>query len=399
LKACWEVSEQGTAEVKIILDLRKYDGVVGGVEQGAIQVARQVAAGGDEVLMICKAGRRDQLDEIMRDVDGLTLVPVDVETHSMCEENEQIDSGFLQDLADREHADLIHFFYNWSFPANKKVPSILTVHDVIPFTFREAMDVDLYNTTYKPGIQRACELNDIIATVSEYSRQDIAKKVGVPLEKIFVVPNGLREPAPDDSAVRAELTERFQLEQGFILNAGGIHERKNIPNLVKAFAQLCRDDGFRGKLVITGKASGAPYQEKMRKVCDAVIEESGMAVRVVLAGFVTEQELDILLRMARAFVYPSLYEGFGIPILEAMKVGTPVVTSNATAMPEVAGGAAVLIDPNRVDDMKDGISRVITDETLREDLVARGLKRSAEYSWKRTRDEYMALYRKVTGQG
>ena len=92
--------------MKIILDLRKYDGVVGGVEQGAIQVARQVAAGGDEVLMICKASRKDQLSEIMGAVDGLTLVPVDVETHSMCPENEEIDSGFLQDLAVRENADL-----------------------------------------------------------------------------------------------------------------------------------------------------------------------------------------------------------------------------------------------------------------------------------------------------
>jgi len=393
-----EFLNKGIDEVKIILDLRKYDGVVGGVEQGAIQVARQVAAGGDEVLMVCKASRKDQLAEIMGDVDGLTLVAVDVETHSMCEANERIDSGFLQDLAESENVDLIHFFYNWSFPTNKKVPSILTVHDVIPFTFREAMDPDLYNTTYKPGMQRACDLNDVIATVSEYSRQDIAKKVGADLEKIFVVPNGLREPEPDDPAVRAELNERFGLDEGLILNAGGIHERKNIPNLIRAFAALCEEDGFGGKLVITGKASGAPYQEKMRKICDAAIEEASMTGRVIFAGFVSEQELDVLLRMADVFIYPSLYEGFGIPILEAMKVGTPVVTSNVTAMPEVAGDAALLVNPESVEDMKSGIARVLADASLRAELVEKGLQRSAEYSWERTRNEYMQLYRKVTGR-
>ena len=382
--------------MKIIIDLRKYDGVVGGVEQGAIQVSRQVAAGGDEVLMVCKASRLDQLSEIMGDVDGLTLVPVEVETHSMCAENREIDSVFLQDLAVRENADLIHFFYNWSFPENKKVPSILTVHDVIPFTFREAMDLDLYNTTYKPGIQEACALNDIVATVSEYSRQDIATKVGVPLEKIFVVPNGLREPEADSGSVRSDLTERFGLSDGFILNAGGIHERKNIPRLVRAFAKLCSEENYPGKLVITGKASGAPYQEEMRVVCDAAIAESMMTDRVIFAGFVSEQELDVMLRMADVFIYPSLYEGFGIPILEAMKVGTPVVTSNATAMPEVAGDAAVLVDPENIDDIKAGMVRIMNNDDLRKDLVAKGLQRSAQFSWTRTRDEYLNLYRRIT---
>jgi glycosyltransferase involved in cell wall biosynthesis len=162
-------------------------------------------------------------------------------------------------------------------------------------------------------------------------------KVGAPLSKIKVIPNGLRDPAEPDEKMQNELEKRLRLKNGFILNVGGIHERKNIIRLVRSFAKLVQIEGYTGNLIITGSVSGAPYQEKMKKMCDATIAEVGMENRIIFTGFVSEKELDILLRIADVFVYPSLYEGFGIPILEAMKLGAPVITSNVTAMPEVAG--------------------------------------------------------------
>ncbi|MBW1863097.1 MAG: glycosyltransferase, partial [Deltaproteobacteria bacterium] len=167
----------------------------------------------------------------------------------------------------------------------KKVPSILTIHDVIPFTFREAMGFFRNHFIYRPSLRIACRLNNMIATVSEYSKQDISKKVGVPLSKIHVIPNGLRDPAESDEKIRSELEERLCLKNGFIINVGGIHERKNIVRLVKSFAKLVQTAAYKGNLIITGSISGAPYQEKMKKMCDATIAEMGMENRVIFSKF------------------------------------------------------------------------------------------------------------------
>ena len=137
------------------MDFRKYDGVVGGVEQGAIQVSKHTAARGHDVVLVCKRRNLEEVTRIFTGVDRLRIVPVDVDSHVISCENARLDSGFFQDLAEREQADLVHFFYNWSFPARKKVPSILTVHDVIPFTFREAMGFFQNRFLYRPAIRRS----------------------------------------------------------------------------------------------------------------------------------------------------------------------------------------------------------------------------------------------------
>jgi len=385
--------------MKIIMDLRKYDGVVGGVEQGALQVTKHAARDGHEVVVVCKDSRQEEVAGLLEGQDNIRIHPLAIASHAISWQNMRIDSRVLQDLAQDQGADLIHFFYNWSFPFGKTVPSILTVHDVIPFTFREAMGFWRNRFIYRPAIRAACKLNSIIATVSEYSRQDIAKKVGAPLDKIRVVPNGLRDPAAPDKELLAKVTKRFALDDGYILNVGGIHERKNIVRLVKAFAGLVKDKGYPGRLVITGSVSGPPYQERMKKLCDAAIAEAGMGDRVVFTGFVSEDELDLLLAGAALLVYPSLYEGFGIPILEAMKVGTPVVTSNVTAMPEVAGDAAVLVDPLDVDSLASGMASLLDDAALRENLVAKGHERADGYSWDHAAGMYCDLYREVVQGG
>jgi glycosyltransferase involved in cell wall biosynthesis len=384
--------------MKIIIDLRKYDGVVGGVEQGALQQTRYLAGHGHDALVVCKKTRLDELRGLLPASEHLSFFPVDVATHAISEENERIDSVVLPELAMREGADLIHFYYNWSFPTHKTVPTLLTVHDVIPFTFREAMPKEIHEKRYCPSMKRACALNDMIGTVSEFSRQDIAAKVGVPLEKIRVVPNGLREPADPGQEVVDELADRFGLHEGYFLNVGGIHERKNIPRLIEAFAEVVRRTEYPGVLLITGKVSGAPYQEEMRAVCDAAVEHHGLQERVVFSGFVTEDELDALLRRARMLVYPSLYEGFGIPILEAMKVGTPVVTSTASAMPEVAGDAALLVDPLNTGALADAMCRLLDDLALCGELIRKGKQRAEPFTWDHACAAYVDIYRELAGK-
>lgn len=384
--------------MKILMDFRKYDGVVGGVEQGAIQIAKHVCSRGGEVILVCKRDRFQEVEALLVDAQGLRILPLNVRSHLMSLRNARLDSIFLQDLALGENVDLIHFYYNWSFPFRKKVPCILTVHDVIPFTFREAMGFLMNRLIYRPSLRLACQLNDVIVTVSQYSRKDIAGKVGVPIDKIRVIPNGLREPAVHDPELEAEVEERFGLGAGYILNVGGIHERKNIVRLVQAFAKLCRSTNYKGSLVVTGSISGAPYQEKMRRLCEAAVVRSRMQGRVVFTGFVTEQEVDALFRGADLFAYPSLYEGFGIPVLEAMKAGTPVVTSNLTAMPEVAGDAAVLVDPYSVEELATAMERVLSDHELRTTLKRKGAERAQRFSWQITCEEYYRLYEELSGR-
>lgn len=323
---------------------------------------------------------------------------MDVTSHVMSLKNAIIDSSTMQEIALSEKTDIIHFFYNWSFPFRKKVPSVLTVHDVIPFTFREAMELYRNIFLYKPGIRMACRLNDIIATVSEFSKQDIAKKVGVPHDKIRVIPNGLREQNPKDPSLEEELKNRFKIKDTFILNVGGIHERKNIVRLIHAFAGMVNLNGYSGKLLITGSVSGAPYQNKMKSICDASVasvRETGMENRIVFTGFISEKELDSLFRMADFLIYPSLYEGFGIPVLEAMKMGLPVITSNTTAMPEVAGGAAYLVDPNNIEEMTSVMSELLQNRQRQEEMIEKGLERARSYTWQNVSESYLKLYQEI----
>ena len=383
--------------MKIVMDFRKYDGVIGGVEQGVFQVTKYLTEHDHPVVMLCKKNRLGEIGELFNGFTNLKIVPLDVTTHIISSRNSLLDSTVIQDIAEEESADAIHFPYNWSFPSTKKAPSVLTIHDVIPFTFREAQSLYTNLLKYRPSLRRAGRLNDMVATVSEFSKKDIAAKVGIPLEKIRVIYNGLREPNPPNRDMEEQLRERWGLEEGFVLNVGGIHERKNIVRLAQAYAGLIEKQGYRGKLVITGKASGAPYQDRMRRLCDRGIRGAGVEDRVVFTEFISEEELDCLFRMSDMLVYPSLYEGFGIPVLEAMKVGVPAVTSNTSALPEVAGGAALLVDPTDVQAMSAAMARILTDEGLRDELNAKGIKRVKEFTWDRNAESYLAIYKELAG--
>ena len=381
--------------MKVVFDFRKYDGVVGGVEQGVIQIVKYITGIEHSVVILCKRNRIEEVKNIFTEGKHLTIIPMDVTSHVMSLRNAIIDSSTIQEIALSEKADIIHFFYNWSFPFRKKVPSVLTVHDVIPFTFREAMGLYRNIFLYKPGIRMACRLNDIIATVSEFSKQDIAKKVGVPHDKIRVIPNGLREQNPKDPSLEEELKNRFEIKDTFILNVGGIHERKNIVRLIHAFAGLVNLNGYSGNLLITGSVSGAPYQNKMKSICDASVRGTGMENRIVFTGFISEKELDSLFRMADFLIYPSLYEGFGIPVLEAMKMGLPVITSNTTAMPEVAGDAACLVDPTNIEEMASVMSELLQNRQRQEEMIEKGLERARSYTWQNVSESYLKLYQEI----
>jgi glycosyltransferase involved in cell wall biosynthesis len=249
------------------------------------------------------------------------------------------------------------------------VPSVATVHDLSQLHVRAKYDGVrmLYATRVLPALIRR---QDRVITVSCSTRDDVVTRAGVPIDRVSVVPNGVD-------------LSRFGPASGaggdpYILYVARLeHPGKNHVRLLEAFAQL-RRDGCRHRLVLAGpRWSGA-------EAIDAAIARLGLAPHVTLTGFVPNDELPRLYAAADAFVFPSLFEGFGIPLLEAMASGTPSCASNVSSLPEVAGDAALLFDPHDPAAITDALRRVLQDEVLRARLRVRGLRRVAEFTWERS---------------
>jgi glycosyltransferase involved in cell wall biosynthesis len=173
----------------------------------------------------------------------------------------------------------------------------------------------------------------------------------------------------------------------FVLAVGNLEPRKNLPRLIEAFAAVAREPGITAKLVLVGKP------KSQSRALERIIEQHGLHDRVVFTGFVEEDQLVLLYNRAALFTYPSLYEGFGLPPVEAMACGCPVVASNVTAMPEVLGDAALLVDPTSVNAIADAMRRVLLRDELAKDLSARGLRQAAKYSWARAAEQTREVYR------
>jgi glycosyltransferase involved in cell wall biosynthesis len=231
-----------------------------------------------------------------------------------------------------------------------------------------------------------------VLTVSESSKRDILRFVGIPAAKIDVIPNAFDErfsvePREED-VVRVR--ERYQLQDEFVLYAGNVKPHKNLERLIEAF-RLVRDRGLdHVKLVVIGDQI-SKYAALRRAVHRHQLHQY-----VRFLGYVSEETLAVMYRLAAVFVFPSLYEGFGLPPLEAMASGTPVVTSNVSSLPEVAGDAALLVDPYEPAAIADAMYRVLTDKPLRQGLRARGLQRAAQFSWEASVRRVREIYNEVS---
>jgi glycosyltransferase involved in cell wall biosynthesis len=229
-----------------------------------------------------------------------------------------------------------------------------------------------------------------VITGSQFSRQDLIATYGLDPAKVHVTPYApdpsFRPLQPDELTTRLA---RFGLQAGYLLCVGNLQPRKNVRRLIEAYAGLPSD--VRPPLVIVGQESWR-YDEIY-----ASIQTHRLADEVHFTGFVQPDELVALYGGAAVFVYPSLYEGFGLPVIEAMACGVPTVTSNRTSMPEVAGQAAVLVNPDLVEDIRAGIERVLRDETLYQTLANEGPRRAAQFSWGRCAEATVKCYMQALG--
>jgi glycosyltransferase involved in cell wall biosynthesis len=280
---------------------------------------------------------------------------------------------------------------HYVLPPLARCRSVVTIHDCIHLMFPEYLPNRLALGYARASLWLASRTSDRILTVSEASKRDILRFFDVPADKITVIYNGIDErflKPPDDEEVR-RTCERYQLESEFVLYAGNVKPHKNLERLIDAF-HLVRQRGLDHlQLVIIGDEISR-YAELRRAV-----HRYNLHKHVRFLGHLAEESLMALYRRASAFVFPSLYEGFGLPPLEAMASGAPVVTSNVSSLPEVVGDAAVLVDPRDAASIADGIYRVLDDSGLRADLRARGFVRAAEFSWERAVRQIRDIYADV----
>jgi glycosyltransferase involved in cell wall biosynthesis len=255
--------------------------------------------------------------------------------------------------------------------------AVVTIHDCIHLMFPQYLPNRMAYAYARASLWAAARRAERILTVSESSKADILRFCNVPADRIIVVHNAIddRFSVPPAREAVQRVRERYQLDGPFALYVGNIKPHKNLERLIDAF-DLVRRSGFeRLELLIIGdQISKYP---RLRRAVD----KHKLHKHVRFLGFVHDDTLAALYRLATVFVFPSLYEGFGLPPLEAMASGTPVVVSNRSALPEVVGDAAVLVDPYSATSIAEGIERVLSDASLRQGLVERGLARAREFSW------------------
>ena len=293
----------------------------------------------------------------------------------------------------RERPDVFHAPHYVMSPA-VCCRSLVTIHDCIHLMFPRYLPNRAAYVYAKAFMWSAARRSHRILTVSEASKRDIIHFLNVPPEKIVVVYNAIDERfrvAPSEEAI-ARVRERYQLDHRFVLYVGNIKPHKNLVRLIEAFDRLRKRKFDDLTLLIIGdEISKLPALRR-------AVHSHKLHKHVRFLGYLPDDTLAILYRLAAVFVFPSLYEGFGLPPLEAMACGAPVVTSKVSSLPEVTGDAAVLVDPYDVESITDGIARVLTDPALREELRVKGIARSREFSWERSVSRTREIYQEVAGQ-
>ncbi len=283
----------------------------------------------------------------------------------------------------REGIDLFHST-NYMLPLFlRKIAVVSTIHDLIPIKFPHftpRAKKTRYNRLFRQLLIYCARRSDRVITVSYHTRDDLSKEMGLPEEKITVVYNGIDSKYYPRDKVRHD---------PFILYVGRFDPYKNVVGLIRSFNLFCRDRGDNPRMILAGHLDPR-YPEAIETV-----KELGLESRITFLDGAAEEELIQLYNDARILILPSLYEGFGLPPLEAMACGTPVIVSDRGSLPEIVGEAGLIIDPDREDSIAGAIEKLWDSETLRSEFREKGLLRAKEFSWEKTARETLRVYEEV----
>lgn len=298
--------------------------------------------------------------------------------YAVCPVDDQIfcEQVWLPIVCSREGLDCMHYpaFPPGLFASGKIV---MTVHDAVMWKYPETLSWK--NVTYvRPLTSLGLKKAAAVITVSESSKKDLISYAGIPEKAIFNTGESINASfrVIDDKESLASIRKKYSLPQRFILSVGSIEPRKNIISLLRAYRDLKIQDALAGaSLVLVGREAWGTGSFR------AEVESLGITGEITYTGYVPSDDLVKIYNMADVFVFPSIYEGFGLPPLEAMACGVPVITSNSSSLPEVVGDAALLVDPKNVEELAGSIKRVLGDPALRDDLSRRSCARAARFNW------------------
>jgi len=276
-------------------------------------------------------------------------------------------------------------------PRLGKIPVVATLHDAIPLAHPEWVSKSL--RTFRMSFRNMARSAQHIITISEYSKADIVHYFGIPDERVSVIYNGVNPIYAQlvSPEIRRAVLQRHGLEPGFFLFVGSIQPRKNVTRIIEAHRMLPMQIQKACPMVIVGCRGGGsegilPELHALQtRGCGRWLSD------------VKDEELHALLQSARALVYPSLYEGFGLPVLEGFAAGLPVISSNTTSIPEVAADAAMLVNPNRTEEISAAMQRLAEDDALAADMAERGRKRVEDFSWSACARQTLDVYRNLAG--
>lgn len=291
----------------------------------------------------------------------------------------------------RDRVDLLHC-PGQTAPPIAPCPIVLTVHDLIPLRIGDglaARDIQRFRRSLARAVKRAAR----IIAVSEYTRRDLLAEFGLPEDRVAIVPWGVDVPPdpPRDAGRFEALAAAHRIRQPFFVAFGGDAPRKNVSRVIEAVRELTRVLTSDVQLVLIGVPDSA------RSRFAELAEGLGVGKQVVALGYLSDRDVATLLAFSEALVYPSLYEGFGLPVLEAMAVGAPVITSDRTSLPEVAGDAAILVDPTSAGAIAEAMRHCYLNTAARVELASRGRRRAANFTWDRAARATVAAYRCALG--
>ncbi len=367
--------------MKIGIDARMYGSGFTGIGRYTYELIRHLARK-DHKNEYVVFMRKEEYESFQPPNERFTKVLADFPHYSFAEQ-----TAFLK-LLNRTNLDLMHFchfnapiFYNKSYA--------VTIHDLtLSFFPGKKMNSWFRRLAYRLVLRTVTRKARMIIAVSENTKKDLQKLLDVPADKISVIYNGVNPEFSKPSATKkADLLKKLGLQKPYFLYTGVWRDHKNIVGMIKAFADVNKELGGQYNLVITGR-----HNPSYHEIPDTV-REMGLEEDVHLVGQVDEDDLRGLYQHALAYVFPSYYEGFGLPPLEAMQCGTPVAASNKSAIPEICGeGNALFFDPYDIQDMKEKMKTLATDPSVRQRLVDRGFERVKAFDWDKMAEEVLTIY-------
>jgi len=304
----------------------------------------------------------------------------------------------LPKAAREEGCDILHCTSNTA-PLNPGIPLVVTLHDII---YLESISLFKKSGTWyqKFGnmyrryvVPRVVKKSDKIITVSEFEKKRIKEFFGFPAEdnRLVAIYNGVSEHFRkiDDQKELQRVKQLYHLPDRFLFFLGNTDPKKNTVGVLKAFSDYLKKTGDDMYLVMLD------YEQNALEKLLTEIGDKELINRIILTGYVINTDLPSIYNLCNVFLYPSLRESFGIPMLEAMRCGTPVITSNTSSMPEVSGSAAYIVDPFKPEEITSGIENILSDEAYRKDIIEKGFRQSAKFSWKNMAKQVLELYETV----